>query len=151
MQLRLLVSSALCGAMTGKPLADGQATVSFLGPDGLPPGVSDCVVQIRGQVAHVMRAAADLVSELSKHPAGFSRFGNASWLSHVGGQPGGESSRAGRGRRRPEEAPDRMDTAGKDTITAVPDSHGGARLASLICRMGCWLRMKGLPVAWAGG
>lgn len=79
-QLRLLVPAALCGTLIGKAGAtiksfheDSHAIIMVSPQDRQPAGVPDRVVKITGELEHIMRAVALILSRLSSNP-NYDRF-----------------------------------------------------------------------------
>eukprot|EP00887_Chlorella_sp_A99_P006419 scaffold3.g6419.t1 len=73
-QLRMLVHSRLCGTLIGKGGAtirsfneDSKATFN-ISPPPTAPGLTERVVKITGEVDHLMRAVALVVTKLSENP-----------------------------------------------------------------------------------
>lgn len=79
-QLRLLVPAALCGTLIGKAGAtiksfheDSHAIIMVSPQDRQPAGVPDRIVKITGELEHIMRAVALILSRLSSNP-NYDRF-----------------------------------------------------------------------------
>jgi RNA-binding protein Nova len=95
-QLRLLVPAPLCGTIIGKGGAtiksfheDSHANITVSSMDKVPPGATDRIVRLTGELEHIMRALALLLSKLAENP-NYSKWttNSVSYGAYANGGPG---------------------------------------------------------------